>query len=144
MKLLFTILVISTILGSVDLEAQTGKDKFKAVTIANKDQSTFSAWIDVDQLFQKGKLTSRDSVFQRSALAAIYSIQVDSSVYFLKSIGNRNDSIAFLSRAIEGKVSVYTPPLESGLDAIFVEKDGATYEMRQKVVEANGKKFLSK
>ena len=141
MKLLITILVISTILGSVHLEAQTGKGKFKDVTIANKDQSTFRAWIDVDQLFQKGKLTSRDSVFQRSALAAIYSIQVDSSVYLLKSIGNRNDSIAILSRAIEGKVSVYTPPLESGLDAIFVEKDGATYEMRQKVVEANGKKF---
>ncbi|MEO7988520.1 MAG: hypothetical protein ABI663_03205 [Chryseolinea sp.] len=141
MKLLFAILVISTILGSLHLEAQTEKYKFKNVTIANKDQSTFRAWIDVDQLFQKGELTSRDSVFQRSALAAIYSIQVDSNVYLLKSIVNRNDSIAILSRAIEGKVSVYTPPLESGLEAVFVEKDGATYEMRQRVVEANGKKF---
>ncbi|CAN5592612.1 hypothetical protein BH10BAC4_BH10BAC4_27050 [soil metagenome] len=141
MKLLFTILIISTILGSHHLKAQTGKDKFKAVTIANKDQSTFIARIDVDQLVQKGKLTSRDSIFQRPALEAIYSIQLDSSIYFLRSIKNRNDSIAVLSMAIEGKVSVYTPPLESGLDGIFVGKDGSTYEMRQKVLEVNGKKF---
>ncbi|HTJ49862.1 MAG TPA: hypothetical protein VL443_10440 [Cyclobacteriaceae bacterium] len=141
MKLLFTILFVSTILASLHLEAQTRKDKFKDVTIVNKDQSIFRAWIDLDQLVQEGKLTSRDSVFQRYTLAAIYSIQVDSSVYLLKSIGNRNDSIAILSRAIEGKVSVYTPPLESGLEAIFVEKDGATFEMRRKVVEVNGLKF---
>jgi hypothetical protein len=141
MKLLFTILVLSTILGSRHLEAQTRKDNFKDVTIAKKDQSTFKAWIDLDQLFRTGRLTSRDSVFQRAALAAIYSIQVDSSIYFFRSIGNRKDSIAILSRAVEGKVSVYTPPLESGLEGIFVEKEGATYEMRQKVVEVNGKKF---
>lgn len=141
MKMFFTILVISASLGSLRLEAQTGKDKFKEVTITHKDQSTFRVWIDVDQLFKKGKLTSRDSVYQKSALASIYCIQVDSSVYLLKSIRNRKDSIAILSKAIEGKVSVYTPPLESGLDAIFVAKDGATIEMLQKVVEANGKKF---
>ncbi len=141
MKSLFAILVISTILGSLHLEAQTGKDNFKDVVIANKDQSTFRAWIDVDQLLKKAQLTSRDSVFRRSALANIYSIQVDSSIYFFKSIRNRKDSIAILSRAIEGKVSVYTPPLESGLEAVFVEKDGLIYEMLQKVVEVKGKKF---
>lgn len=141
MKILFTIIVISTSLGSLHLAAQTRKEKFKHVTIVNKDQSTFSTRIDVDQLFQKGKLISRDSVFQRSAIETIYSIQVDSSVYFLKSIENVNDSVAILSRAIEGKLSVYTPPLESGLEAIFIEKDGATYQMRRKVLEAHGKKF---
>jgi hypothetical protein len=141
MKLLFTILVISTSLGSLHLKAQTRNGKFKDVTLVKKDQSTFRAGIDLDQLFQKGRLISTDSVFQKSALAAIYSIQVDSNVYLLKSIGNRNDSIAILSRAIEGKVSVYTPPLESGLEAVFVEKSGSTYEMRQKVLEVKGKKF---
>jgi hypothetical protein len=141
MKLLFTIFVISTILGSLQVVAQTGKGRLKDVRIVNNDKSAFSAGIDVDQLFQKGTLASRDSVFGRSAMAAIYSIQVDSNVYLLKSIRNRKDSVAVLSRAIDGKVSIYTPPLESGLEGVFVEKEGATYEMRQKVVESNGRKF---
>ena len=71
----------------------------------------------------------------------MYSIQIDSNVYLFKSIRNRKDSIAILTTAIGGKVSVYTPPLESGLTAIFVEKGGASYELLQKIVEVNEKKF---
>jgi hypothetical protein len=141
MKLFFTITVISATLGSFHLDAQSRNDRFKIVTITNEDRSTYRVEIDARQLLQSGKVTCRDSVFQKPALAAIYSIQVDSSVYFLRSIKNRADSVAVLNRAIEGKVSVYTPPLESGLETVFMEKDSSTYEMRQKVKESNGKKF---
>src|SRR5882757_8496841 len=99
------------------------------------------AWSDVGQVLQKGWLTSRDSVLRRAPLRAISSIQIDSNIYFFKSIRNQEDSVAVLSRAIEGKVSVYSPPFESGRDAIFVEKEEATYEMLQKTVEKDGRKF---
>ncbi|HWA33141.1 MAG TPA: hypothetical protein VG737_03375 [Cyclobacteriaceae bacterium] len=141
MRLFFAIMLTGAVLAAAPTDAQTKTDKFREVTILNRDESSFKAWIDLEQFLQKSQLTSRDSVFRRAALRSIYSVQADTNVYFIKLVRNRRDSIAVVSRAIEGKVSTYTPPLESGIEALFLEKDGATYEMLQKVIVKDDKKF---
>jgi hypothetical protein len=141
MKLPFAALIAVAMVSYFDANSQAGKNQFKEAKIVYKDQSTASAWINANQLLTQGRLSFRDSINQLRSLRNLYSIEIDSNVYLFKTIKNRKDSVAVLITAIEGKVSIYTPPLESGLEAIFAEKDGASYELRQKVIVENDKKF---
>jgi hypothetical protein len=141
MRLLLATLVAVVMLLPFCANSQTGKNKFKEATIVNKDQSIHRGSIDAQQFLVKGRLSFSDTSNQSYSFRDIYSIQIDSNIYWFKTIRNRKDSVAVLIRAIEGKVSVYSPPLESGLAALFVEKDGAAYELQQKVVYQDDKKF---
>lgn len=141
MRLLLSCLISVATLLPFQVHSQGARNQFKEATIIYKDESRKRVWINSNQLLVKGQLSFRDSANRISSLKGIHSVQIDSTVYVLKSIRNRKDSVAILITAIGGKVSLYTPPLESGLAALYVEKDGASYELMQKIVEKDGKKF---